>query len=73
MGRIFALLLTLALAVVGSAQSKSSKSLDIYFIDTEGGTPRFMFPPPANRFSWIPAAPAAAIPTVSWLRLKRPA
>jgi hypothetical protein len=52
MGRIFALLLTLALAaVVGSAQSKSSKSLDIYFIDTEGGTPRFMFPPPANRFS----------------------
>ena len=31
-------MLTLALAAaVGSAQSKSSKSLDIYFIDTEGG------------------------------------
>ena len=37
MGRIFALLLTLALAVVGSAQSKSSKSLEIYFIEVEGG------------------------------------
>jgi beta-lactamase superfamily II metal-dependent hydrolase len=38
MRRIFAFLLTLALAAaVGSAQSKSSRSLDIYFIDTEGG------------------------------------
>ena len=37
MRRTFALLLTLALAAaVGSAQSKS-KTLDIYFIDTEGG------------------------------------
>jgi beta-lactamase superfamily II metal-dependent hydrolase len=37
MRRIFAFLLTLALAAaVGSAQSKS-KTLDIYFIDTEGG------------------------------------
>jgi len=36
--RTFELLLTLALAAaVGSAQSKSSRSLDIYFIDTEGG------------------------------------
>jgi beta-lactamase superfamily II metal-dependent hydrolase len=38
MRRTFAFLLTLALAAaVGSAQSKSSKTLDIYFIDTEGG------------------------------------
>ena len=38
MRRTFAFLLTLALATaVGSAQSKSSRSLDIYFIDTEGG------------------------------------
>src|ERR1039458_8639138 len=38
MRRTFAVLLTLALATaVGSAQSKSSKTLDIYFIDTEGG------------------------------------
>ena len=34
----FAFLLTLALATaVGSAQSGPSKTLDIYFIDTEGG------------------------------------
>ena len=38
MRRTFAFLLTLALATaVGSAQSRSSKTLDIYFIDTEGG------------------------------------
>ena len=38
MRRPFALLLTLALATaVGSAQSRSSKTLDMYFIDTEGG------------------------------------
>ena len=38
MRRTFAFLLTLALAAaVGSAQSKPSKTLDIYFIDTEGG------------------------------------
>jgi len=38
MRRTFALLLTLALATaVGSAQSRSSKTLDMYFIDTEGG------------------------------------
>ena len=38
MRRTFAFLLTLALAAaVGSAQTKSSKTLDIYFIDTEGG------------------------------------
>ena len=38
MRRTFAFLLTLALAaVVGTAQSESSKTLDIYFIDTEGG------------------------------------
>jgi len=38
MRRTLAFLLTLALAAaVGSAQSKSSKTLDIYFIDTEGG------------------------------------
>ena len=38
MRRSFAFLLTLALAAaVGSAQSGSSKTLDIYFIDTEGG------------------------------------
>ncbi len=38
MRRTFAFLLTLALAAaVGSAQSRSSKTLDIYFIDTEGG------------------------------------
>jgi beta-lactamase superfamily II metal-dependent hydrolase len=38
MRRTFALLLTLALATVaGSAQSRSPKTLDIYFIDTEGG------------------------------------
>jgi beta-lactamase superfamily II metal-dependent hydrolase len=38
MRRTFALLLTLALATaVGVAQSRSSKTLDIYFIDTEGG------------------------------------
>ena len=34
----FAFLLTLALAAAaGSAQSRSSKALDMYFIDTEGG------------------------------------
>ena len=38
MRRTFAFLLTLALAAaVGSAQSKPTKTLDIYFIDTEGG------------------------------------
>ena len=38
MRRTFAFLLALALATaVGSAQSRSSKTLDIYFIDTEGG------------------------------------
>jgi beta-lactamase superfamily II metal-dependent hydrolase len=38
MRRIFASLLTLALATVGgSAQSRPSKTLDIYFIDMEGG------------------------------------
>src|ERR1035438_5580072 len=38
MRRTFAFLLIFALATaVGSAQSKSSKTLDIYFIDTEGG------------------------------------
>jgi beta-lactamase superfamily II metal-dependent hydrolase len=38
MCRTFALFLTLALAAVaGSAQSRSSKTLDIYYIDTEGG------------------------------------
>jgi beta-lactamase superfamily II metal-dependent hydrolase len=38
MRRTFAFLLILALAAAGgSAQSKSSKTLDIYFIDTEGG------------------------------------
>ena len=38
MRRTFALWLTLALATaVGIAQSRSSKTLDIYFIDTEGG------------------------------------
>jgi len=38
MRRTFALLLTLALATaLGSAQSGSSKTLDMYFIDTEGG------------------------------------
>ena len=38
MRRKFAFLLTLALAAaVGSAQSTPSKTLDIYFIDTEGG------------------------------------
>jgi beta-lactamase superfamily II metal-dependent hydrolase len=38
MRRTFAFLLTLALAAaVGSAQSRPSKTLDIYFIDTEGG------------------------------------
>jgi len=38
MRQTFAFLLTLALATaVGSAQSKPSKTLDIYFIDTEGG------------------------------------
>ena len=38
MRRTFALLLTLALtAAVGSGQSRSSKTLDMYFIDTEGG------------------------------------
>lgn len=38
MDRTFAFLLTLALAAAaGSAQSRSSKTLDIYFIDTEGG------------------------------------
>jgi beta-lactamase superfamily II metal-dependent hydrolase len=38
MRRTFALLLTFALAtLVGSAQSRSSKTLDMYFIDTEGG------------------------------------
>ncbi len=36
MRRTFAFLLTLALATaVGSAQSRSSKTLDMYFIDTE--------------------------------------
>jgi len=33
----FAFLLALALAAAGSAQSGSSKTLDMYFIDTEGG------------------------------------
>jgi beta-lactamase superfamily II metal-dependent hydrolase len=38
MRKTFAFLLTLALATaVGSAQSRPSKTLDIYFIDTEGG------------------------------------
>jgi len=38
MRRTFTFLLTLALATaVGSAQSRPSKTLDIYFIDTEGG------------------------------------
>jgi beta-lactamase superfamily II metal-dependent hydrolase len=38
MRRTFAFLLTLALAAaVGSAQSKTSKTLDIYFLDMEGG------------------------------------
>jgi len=38
MRRTFAFLLALALATaVGSAQSRSPKTLDIYFIDTEGG------------------------------------
>jgi beta-lactamase superfamily II metal-dependent hydrolase len=38
MRKSFAFLLTLALATaLGSAQSRSSKTLDIYFIDTEGG------------------------------------
>jgi beta-lactamase superfamily II metal-dependent hydrolase len=38
MRKTFAFLLTLALATaVGSAQSRSSKTLDMYFIDTEGG------------------------------------
>ena len=38
MRRTFAFLLTLALATaVGSAQTRPSKTLDIYFIDTEGG------------------------------------
>jgi beta-lactamase superfamily II metal-dependent hydrolase len=38
MRRTFAFLLALALATaVGSAQSRPSKTLDIYFIDTEGG------------------------------------
>jgi beta-lactamase superfamily II metal-dependent hydrolase len=38
MRRTFAFLLALALATaVGGAQSRSSKTLDIYFIDTEGG------------------------------------
>jgi beta-lactamase superfamily II metal-dependent hydrolase len=38
MRRTFTFLLTLALATaVGSAQTRPSKTLDIYFIDTEGG------------------------------------
>jgi len=38
MRRTSAILLSLALAgAVGSAQNKSSKTLDMYFIDTEGG------------------------------------
>ena len=37
MRKTFVFTLTLALASLGSAQTKPSKTLDIYFIDTEGG------------------------------------
>ena len=73
MRRTFAFLLTLALAAaVGSAQSKS-KTLDIYYLDMEGGHSTLYVAPTANRSSWIPAARGAAMSTASWPPFKPPA
>jgi beta-lactamase superfamily II metal-dependent hydrolase len=73
--RTFELVLTLALAAaVGSAQSKSSKSLDIYFIDTEGGHSTLYVSPSGESLLMDTGSPGtAAMPTASWLPFKRPA
>ena len=73
MGRIFALLLTLALAVVGSAQSKSSKSLDIYFIDTEGGHATLYVSPTGESLLMDTGSPGGRDTDRIMAWLKRPA
>ena len=73
MHRTFAFLLTLALAAaVGSAQS-SSKTLDIYFIDTEGGHSTPYVSPTGESLLMDTGSPGGRMPIASWLSFKRPA
>jgi len=72
MRRTFALLLTLALATaVGSAQSRSSKTLDMYFIDTEGGHATLYVSPSGESLLMDTGSPGAAMSPALWLPSKR--
>jgi len=74
MRRTSAILLSLALAgAVGSAQNKSSKTLDMYFIDTEGGHSTLYVSPSGESLLIDTGSPGTAIPTASWRLFKRPA
>ena len=45
--------------IVSSAQAPAGKSLDIYFIDTEGGQATLYMSPADKRCSWTPATRAS--------------
>jgi len=66
--RSLSVLTVALLASLASAQTnKPNKTLDIYFVDTEGGLSALY----GSLCSSTPAAPAAAIRIASWISSRR--
>ena len=54
------------LATVASAQNKAGKTLDMYFVDTEGGLSALYVSPTGESLLIDTGSPAAAIRNASW-------